>query len=269
VTSSREVAVSRLKTVLIVVLLLGLVAALAVPAAADRDDNMVLGRANGAKKWHTSLYSTNNTATLSLFNKNGTGAPALRLHSNNGPALEITSGNRIVNLNSDWLDGWDSSAFAMYDHDHDTDYLAIDGTADDSDELDGLDSTAFALDSEVVPFTVAFFGEGGPAETAYSDDTFTVEVLCEHWPGPDGLVVLKASSTEDWQVDGGTPRAGGTSTVLFNTDVTADNKDFVIWSVSGSRDVIVIDISFITGEHEACLAVGTVTVAGNIPPPPS
>jgi hypothetical protein len=78
--------VSRFKAVLIAVLLLGLVVALAVPAAADRDDTMVLGRANGAKQYNTSIYSTNNTATLSLHNTNAGGAPALSLHSGSGPA---------------------------------------------------------------------------------------------------------------------------------------------------------------------------------------
>jgi hypothetical protein len=123
----REVAVSRTyKHLFFVVLLIGLVAALVVPAGADRDDNMIVGRANGAKKWNTSLYSTNNTATLSLFNKNGsTGAPALRLHSNIGPALEISSDDWIENLNADLLDGNEAAAFSMTTHDHDTAYAAL------------------------------------------------------------------------------------------------------------------------------------------------
>jgi hypothetical protein len=84
-----------------------LVIALVVPAGADRDDTMIVGRSNGGKAYNTSLYSTNNKATLSLYNKNGSsGAPALALHSNIGPAMSISSTDRIVNLNSDYVDGY-------------------------------------------------------------------------------------------------------------------------------------------------------------------
>jgi hypothetical protein len=188
-TPIREVVVSRRAALPWTLLLTVVLVLAALPAGADRDDNMIIGRANGAKAYHTSLYSTNNTATLSLFNRNGgDGAPALRLHSNKGPALEITSAVLIPNLNADLLDGNEAAAFSAADHDHDTDYaalghdhsgvymdalacaaegdilewdntgttwtcgahdhdaeyLAVDGKADDADLLDGMDSASFA-----------------------------------------------------------------------------------------------------------------------------
>jgi hypothetical protein len=106
---------SRVKALALAVFLVALVAAVAVPvyAGVGRDTNMTIGRANGALAYNTSLYSTNNTATLSLYNKNGsTGAPALRLHSNIGPALEITSSDRIPNLNADLVDGLSADSLA-------------------------------------------------------------------------------------------------------------------------------------------------------------
>ncbi|RLE26743.1 MAG: hypothetical protein DRJ50_00230 [Actinobacteria bacterium] len=42
--------------------------------------------------------------------------------------------------NADTLDGMDSTAFAGSGHNHDADYLAIDGKAADADELDGKDA---------------------------------------------------------------------------------------------------------------------------------
>jgi hypothetical protein len=47
-------------------------------------------------------------------------------------------------VDSDRLDGEDSSAFARAGHDHDDTYLGVDDQATDSDQLDGLDSDAFA-----------------------------------------------------------------------------------------------------------------------------
>ena len=45
--------------------------------------------------------------------------------------------------NADTLDGKDSGSFAASGHDHDADYLAIDGKAADANLLDGKNSTAF------------------------------------------------------------------------------------------------------------------------------
>jgi hypothetical protein len=84
---------------------LALVAALALPAGADRDDNMVVGRANGAKGYNTSLYSTNPTATLSLVNNRTAGAPALDLMVKGGPALAVNTKGWVENLNADFVDG--------------------------------------------------------------------------------------------------------------------------------------------------------------------
>jgi hypothetical protein len=98
--------IRRIAAPVLVSFLAGALIVAALPAGADRDDNMIVGRANGGKAYNTSLYSINNTATLSLYNKNGGGAPALRLHSNDGPALAITSADRIVNFNADYVDGY-------------------------------------------------------------------------------------------------------------------------------------------------------------------
>jgi hypothetical protein len=99
----------------LLLLLLVLVMALVVPAGADRDDNMIVGRSNGGKAYNTSLYSTNNTATLSLHNKNGSGAPALSLHSNKGPALAVNTSAWIRRLNADYVDGYQANALVRAD----------------------------------------------------------------------------------------------------------------------------------------------------------
>jgi hypothetical protein len=101
--------------VLVALLLIGLVA---LPAGADRDDPLLAGRANGAKGYNTSLYSTNPTATVTLVNNRGSGAPALDLQVKAGPALAVNTKAWVANLNADLLDGRNAGAFATAGHDH-------------------------------------------------------------------------------------------------------------------------------------------------------
>jgi hypothetical protein len=67
---------------------------------------MVVGRANGAKGYNTSLYSTNPTATLTVVNNRAGGAPALDLEVKGGPALGVNTSARIDRLNADYVDGY-------------------------------------------------------------------------------------------------------------------------------------------------------------------
>jgi hypothetical protein len=97
------------KNALIAALTLGLVAALALPAGADRDDTMVVGRANGAKGYNTSLYSTNPTATLTVVSNRTGGAPALDLQVRAGPALAVNTSARVPKLNADYVDGYQAN----------------------------------------------------------------------------------------------------------------------------------------------------------------
>ncbi len=83
------------------------------------------------------ILGQNNVATaITTLTKQGPG-PALRLLVAPGqPPMAVNSAVKVANLNSDKVDGQDSSAF-----------LPRGGKAADSDRLDGLDSTAFARNS--------------------------------------------------------------------------------------------------------------------------
>jgi hypothetical protein len=92
-----------------------------------------LGKLNSVNALSTLSGSVNN-ALLRISNSNtGTSATALSLNTvSTSPPMKVTSSTKVANLNSDNLDGKDSSAF-----------LAVNGKATDSDKLDGKDSTAF------------------------------------------------------------------------------------------------------------------------------
>jgi hypothetical protein len=114
------------RNLFIAVLLVVLAVALALPVGALRDDNMIVGRANGAKGYNTSLYSTSNTATLTLVNNRNAGSPALDLQVRAGPALAVNTSAWIQRLNADYVDGYTSHRLRHYGSDC-TDEDATDG----------------------------------------------------------------------------------------------------------------------------------------------
>jgi hypothetical protein len=79
---------------------------------------------------------------------------------------------------ADTLDGKDSTAFATSGHDHDTDYLAVDGKATDADKLDGKDSTAFltktSYDSDKDGVV-----DSAEVKIRYTSESFTVDMASE------------------------------------------------------------------------------------------
>jgi len=56
----------------------------------------------------------------------------------------ITSWNALSYIDSDTLDGHDSTYFSPATHDHNTTYLGINATADNSDKLDGQHASYFS-----------------------------------------------------------------------------------------------------------------------------
>ena len=66
-----------------------------------------------------------------------------------GPPLQVSSSERVANLNADLLDGLEAAAFAAATHTHPggdiVSAVAQALTAANADTLDGLDSTAFAM----------------------------------------------------------------------------------------------------------------------------
>jgi hypothetical protein len=80
------------------------------PVDAARDDALLAGRANGAKGYLTSLYSTNPSAALRVVNNRTGGAPALDLQVKAGPALTVNTPARIMKLNADYVDGMNAAA---------------------------------------------------------------------------------------------------------------------------------------------------------------
>jgi hypothetical protein len=105
------------RTLIVVTLLAALVVAVAVPvyAGVGRDTNLTIGRANGGKAYNTSLYSSNNTATLTLVNTRGAGSPALDLRVSAGPPMQVNSSGRVHKLNADYLDGYQAADMVMVD----------------------------------------------------------------------------------------------------------------------------------------------------------
>jgi hypothetical protein len=123
-------------------LIVGVMLVSALPALGAAGDDIVAGQFNDSGGYVTRLKGKGNP-TLRLINWNGRAALELRVSAGT-PPMKVNSTGLVTNLNADLLDGMQAAAFAVTGHDHDTDYLAIDGTAADSGLLDGLDSTAFA-----------------------------------------------------------------------------------------------------------------------------
>jgi hypothetical protein len=212
--------------VLAAVLLIALIAALAVPAAADRDDPMVVGRANGAKGYMTSLYSTNPTATLMLVNNRPAGSPALRLQVKSGPPLTVNTKGLVANLNADLLDGKQGSAYAPQ--------------------------------VEYVPFQASI--NEGQSETVYDRGTFAVAVRCrDAGTSPDHEAEVRVTSSTIWLVDDGVVRVPGTQTI-FSTTSHDNGSDFAAWTAQ-NEDGIIIDLTFSSAEtpHTDCMVIGSVT----------
>jgi hypothetical protein len=218
----------RFPTLLVVLLLTGVLVAVAIPAGADRDDNMIVGRANGGKAYNTSLYSTNNTATLSLHNRNGGGAPALSLHSNSGPAMAINSNSRILNLNADYTDGWSANALAR----------AAGCTTDDAPDL----QTSYDCTITLIAPAAGWITLSGSAQID-NGDTSTRWVTCEYlgitvhgdtrWvdidAGKDGICASHAIA----QVD------AGTHNIKFS--VTVENTALDILAVGAHATFVTHD----------------------------
>ena len=97
--------------------------------------NFILGRPNTAGS-QTSLTASPSFAgkALRLTNTNtGAGATALGLNVASGHApFTVNSGTKVDKMNTDKLDGIDSSGF-----------LGVNAKANDADQLDGIDSSGF------------------------------------------------------------------------------------------------------------------------------
>jgi hypothetical protein len=138
-------------------LLLVLVAALVVPAGADRDDNMIVGRANGAKGYNTSLYSTNPSATLTLVNNRSGGAPALDLQVKAGPSLAVSTSAWIQKLNADYIDGYQANALVR---------------ASGCGHTDAPDGTDYQCTFTIVAPKPGYVVLGGSADLSYDGTTW-------------------------------------------------------------------------------------------------
>jgi hypothetical protein len=211
---------------LLVLVLASLVVAAAVPVVAAPGDNMKVGRVNGAQGYQTSLYSTNPTATLTVVNNRGAGAPALNLRSKAGPALAVNTKAWIRNLNADYLDGRQASTFAS--------------------------------ESELVPF-MAGVNEGA-AEVVYFGPPFTVQVECSdtYLVNPDSRAEVWVTSTEYFHIGTGGLESPGPEEVYETTGTNAPGV-YAIWSESAGTSLI-LDLALVTAESGSthCLFVGSV-----------
>jgi hypothetical protein len=132
----------RLKTAL-TALLIGLVLVTSVDyvAFAATGKSVILGEVNKANK--------------KTVIKNTASGPAAKFVSQSGPAIRVSNTAKIPSLNSDLLDGLDSTAFLRSNGN-----AASATNANNANLLDGLDSTAFAP-AAMAPIAFGFVNGAG------------------------------------------------------------------------------------------------------------
>jgi hypothetical protein len=197
------------KNALIVVLLVALTVALVVPAVADKGDNMIVGEVNGAKGWQTSLYSTNPTATLTLVNNRAAGGPALNLSVKKGPPMVVDTTARVMQLNSDYVDGYSANALTR---------IWTCSTADAPDDADDnvICTRTFTLARPAYAFMVGGFEMGTGATIDHVACRFLVDgsqVVGSY--RKVGLWNSDGSLDNDCTSSGGLYLSAGTHTVVF------------------------------------------------------
>jgi len=134
----------------------------------------------------TTLKGSTTSKNLQLTNTGSGSGLGITVAAGKAPISVNASAGKATNLNSDKLDGMDSSAF-----------LSASGKAADSDKLDGLNSTDFLSASKLMrfgPLTVpAASGQGDYATLAtVGEFTFFAECIDT---GQDQLLILHLKSS--------------------------------------------------------------------------
>ncbi len=194
------------RTVLSMAFRVGRTTALAIGVAVMV--GLVLGLASvalGADGGPFKLGKANLAQTVTSLIKSGPG-PALDLQVDSGPPLSVNSSAKVNNLNSDQLDGKDSSAF-----------LGATQKAQDTERLDGRDSTLF-MPSQTYSRHIVSEGEDMSSDGV----TRKIEVSCDLNSDP---------GTQDTVI------SGGFGLVDPGTHLLASRRlDFNSWTVVWQND---------------------------------
>ncbi|HET7480187.1 MAG TPA: hypothetical protein VFJ72_11795 [Rubrobacteraceae bacterium] len=196
-----------------VAVMLALTFGLASEAFGANGGSLILGKATNVATRVTGVVGKV-ASGAALLVSNPSGGPALDLRVSAGKApMKVNSATKVANLNSDKLDGVDSTGF-----------LTSTGKAADADKLDGQDSSKF-LPAEIYEKSVTQTIPAGSSDgVTTSCDTGDVAVSGSYAIARAGAYLKVFSEQrvdERFDAETGQVNPGGWHVILDNPDTTA------------------------------------------------